>query len=146
MSFFPGTIFHLTSLTKMLIRSPTPLFINSLEPVHFVKKLRNTFYKVGRPLTLECTFGGSQRIHVSWAKDGKPVWASYKYNVKTTDSSSALQVLNSDSREAVGRYSCEISNSESSAVCHTVVRIGTAAFNSALTQNDHQSCLSACCY
>lgn len=111
----------------MLTKSHTLLFINPLEPVHFVKRLRNTFYKVGGPLTLECTFGGSQRIHVSWAKDGKPVWASYKYNVKTTDSSSALQVLNSDSREAVGRYSCEISNSESSAVCHSLVRIGTAA-------------------
>lgn len=115
------------SSTKILTQSHTPLFINPLEPVHFVKRLRNTFYKIGRPLTLECTFAGSQRIHVSWTKDSKPVWASYKYNVKTTDSSSALQVLNSDSREAVGRYSCEISNSESSAVCHSVVRIGTAA-------------------
>lgn len=115
------------SSTKLLTRSRTPLFINPVEPVHFVKRLTNTFYKIGRPLMLECTFAGSQRIRVSWTKDSKPVWASYKYNVKTTDSSSALQVLNSDSGEAVGRYSCEISNSESSAVCHSVVRIGTAA-------------------
>lgn len=115
------------SSTKILTQSRTLLFINPVEPVHFVKRLTNTFYKIGRPLTLECRFAGSQRIHVSWTKDSKPVWASYKYNVKTTDSSSALQVLNSDSREAVGRYSCEISNSESSAVCHSVVRIGTTA-------------------
>lgn len=111
----------------MLTQNHAPLFINPLEPVRFVKRLRNTFYKIGHPLTLECTFAGSQRIHVSWTKDDKPVWASYKYNVKTTDSSSELQILNSDRREAMGRYACEISNLESSAVCHSVVRIGTAA-------------------
>lgn len=91
-----------------------------------MKKLRNTFYKIGRPLTLECTFTGSQRIYVSWMKDGKIIWASYKYNVKTTNFSSKLDVLNSDSPEAVGKYSCEISNSEGTDICHAMVKIGNS--------------------
>lgn len=104
----------------------TPTLIASLEPVRFVRKLRNTFYKIGHPLTLECTFTGSQRIYVSWMKDGKPIWASYKYNVKTTNFSSTLDVLNSDRRDAVGKYSCEISNSEGTDICHAMVKIGKA--------------------
>lgn len=110
----------------MLTCPHTSLLMNLSEPVHFVRKMRNSFYKIGRHLMLECTFTGSQRIYASWMKDGKPIWASYKYNVKTTDSSSTLQVLNSDSCEAAGKYSCEISNSESSAICHALVRIGKA--------------------
>ncbi|KAM4560767.1 titin-like [Fundulus diaphanus] len=98
------------------------------EPARFVKKLRDTFYKIGHSLTLECTFTGSQRIYVSWLKDGKPIWASYKYNVKTTDFSSTLEVLNSDRREAEGQYSCEISNSEGSDICHAMVKIEPVSF------------------
>lgn len=90
-----------------------------------MKKLRNSFYKIGHPLRLECCFSGSQRIYVSWRKDGKPIWASYKYNVLTSDSCSVLEVLNSDSRQAVGKYSCEVSNSEGSDICHALVKIGT---------------------
>jgi len=110
-----------------LFSSNTTLLIDFLEPVSFVRKLRNTFYKVGKPLTLECTFTGSQRIYVTWMKDGKLIWASYKYNVKTTKSCSSLEVLNSDRREAAGKYSCEISNSEGTAICHAMVTIGKAS-------------------
>ncbi|XP_078142269.1 titin-like [Centroberyx gerrardi] len=99
-----------------------------LEPARFVRKLRNTFFKIGHPLTLECTFTGSQRIHVSWMKDGKPIWASYKYNVKTANFSSTLEVLNSDRREAVGKYSCEISNSMGTDICHAMVKIEPVHF------------------
>lgn len=94
-----------------------------------MRKLRNTYYKIGYPLMLECTFTGSQRIYVSWRKDGKPIWASYKYNVKTTKSSSTLEVLNSDRREAVGKYLCEISNSEGTAICQALVKIGNDTNN-----------------
>ncbi|XP_035507142.1 titin-like [Scophthalmus maximus] len=77
---------------------------------------------------MECTFTGSQRMYVSWMKDGKSIWASYKYNVKTTNFSSTLEVLNSDSREAVGKYLCEISNSEGSAICHALIKIEPVRF------------------
>ncbi|XP_054909006.1 titin-like [Poeciliopsis prolifica] len=95
-----------------------------IEPVSFIKKLEDTTFRLGEPLSLYCGFSGSPRVYVSWRKDGRPIWASYKYNVKTTDNSSILEVLNSDRLEAAGRYSCEISNSENSAICSALVKLG----------------------
>lgn len=94
------------------------------EPVQFVNKLKDIFHELGKPLRLECTYTGSQRVNVTWKKDNKLIWASYLYNVKTTDSSCVLEVLNSDRVAAAGKYSCEISNAESSAICHAHVHIG----------------------
>lgn len=91
------------------------------EPVRFVKKLDDTSYRLGDPLSLRCTYTGSQRVHASWTKDGKPIWASYKYNVKTTESLCILDVLNSDREEAAGVYSCQVSNAQSSATCDAYV-------------------------
>lgn len=93
------------------------------EPVHFVKKLKDISSEKGKPLKLECTFTGSQRIFVTWMKDGMPIWASYKYNVMTTDTSCILEVLNSDRLQASGRYSCEVSNGVGSDTCHAQVSI-----------------------
>lgn len=87
------------------------------EPVCFVKKLEDTSYSVGDPLSLMCTFTGSQPVHISWVKDGKPIWASYKYNVRTSESSCTLEVLNSDGDDAAGLYSCQISNGAGSTLC-----------------------------
>lgn len=91
------------------------------EPVRFVKKLEDIAYCVGNPVSLMCTYTGSQRVHVTWTKDGKPIWASYMYNVKTTESSCILEVLNSDSEEAAGLYSCQVSNAGGSAGCNAYV-------------------------
>lgn len=78
-------------------------------------------------------YTGSQYVYVSWTKDGKPIWASYKYNVKTTDNSCVLEILNSDKEEAAGKYSCEISNASSSAICHSHVRLGNFPLTYAFT-------------
>lgn len=95
-----------------------------LEPVRFVKKLEDVVHFLGQPLKLECTYSGSQRVSVTWMKDNKFIWASYKYNMKTTDSSCTLEVLNSDRAESAGRYTCQISNAEGSDTCHAHVNIG----------------------
>ena len=73
---------------------------------------------------LRVAFTGSQRVNVNWKKDGRLIWASYQYNVKTTDCSCVLEVLNSDREEARGRYTCEISNAEGSDICHAYVKLG----------------------
>lgn len=93
------------------------------EPVHFVKKLRNISSEKGKPLSLEVTFAGTPRVNVTWKKDGKVIWASYQYNVITTDSSCILEVLNSDRLEAAGRYSCEVDNGVGSDQCEAQVSI-----------------------
>ena len=104
----------------MQLTSQLPL----IEPVRFVKELEDTTFRLGQPLSLYCGYSASPRVYVSWRKDGKPIWASYKYNVKTTDNSCVLEVLNSDRLEAAGRYSCEISNSENTAICYAQVQLG----------------------
>lgn len=90
----------------------------------FIKELEDTTFRLGRLLELYCAFSGSPPVYVNWRKDGKPIWASYKYNVRTTDSSCVLEVLNSDRLEAAGIYSCEISNSENSITCSALVKLG----------------------
>ncbi|KAJ3592471.1 hypothetical protein NHX12_007598 [Muraenolepis orangiensis] len=67
--------------------------VTVLEPVRFIYKLEDTSFRVGQPLKLVCTYTGSQRVHVTWKKDDKLIWASYQYNVLTTDSTSSLEVL-----------------------------------------------------
>ena len=94
------------------------------EPVSFIKKLEDTSFRVGQPLKLVCKYIGSQRVQVTWKKDDKLIWASYQYNVLTTDSTCALEVLCSDRPAAAGKYSCEISNEAGSDVCHAHVSLG----------------------
>lgn len=95
----------------------------------FIRKLEDATFRLGQQLALYCAFSGSLPVYVSWRKDGKPIWASYKYNVRTTDSWCVLEVLNSDRLEAAGRYSCEISNSENSATCSALVKLGKIQSN-----------------
>lgn len=94
------------------------------EPPRFVKKLEDTYFRLGEPLTLKSMYAGSQKMCVTWKKDGKLIWASYKYNVKTTNDTCILEVLNSDREEAVGKYTCEISNAGGSDICHANVKLG----------------------
>jgi len=94
------------------------------EPVHFIKKLEDTTFTVGQPLRLICSYTGSQRVYVTWKKDNKLIWASYQYNVRTTDSTCILEVLNSDRPEAAGTYTCEISNTAGTDVCNARVSLG----------------------
>lgn len=92
--------------------------------MRFVKVLEDTTFVVGQPLKLVCTYIGTQKVHVTWKKDGKLIWASYQYNVKTTDSTCILDVLNSDRPDAAGMYTCQISNGAGADICHARVSLG----------------------
>ena len=94
------------------------------EPVRFIKKLEDARFLVGQPLKLVCKYTGSQRVRVTWKKDDKMIWASYQYNVLTTDSTCSLEVLYSDRPAAAGEYCCEITNTTGSDVCHAHVSLG----------------------
>lgn len=103
-----------TQLTTALLLS---------EPVHFVKKLRDVSCEKGKPLRLEVSFAGTPRVNVTWKKDGRLIWASYLYNVITTDTSCILEVLNSDRMEAAGTYTCELDNGVGNDACEAHVAI-----------------------
>lgn len=102
-----------------------------IEPVHFVTELEDVTFRVGQPLNLQVTFTGNKHVRVSWTKDGKAIWASYKYNVKMAPGCCVLEVLTSDRQEAAGRHSCQISCAGTSAVCHANVTLGNRCITGA---------------
>lgn len=61
---------------------------------------------------------------MTWKKDGKLIWASYQYNMRTSNDTCMLEVLNIDREDTVGRYTCEISNAEGTDICHANVKLG----------------------
>ena len=62
-------------------------------------------------------------MDVTWRKDGNLIWASYQYNVITTDTSCILEVLNSDKMDSAGTYSCEVDNGVGREKCEAQISI-----------------------
>ena len=60
-------------------------------------------------------------MFVTWYKDGKQLYGSYRYNTKVTKNSCILECLHECNKETSGRYSCEVSNSCGKDICHAQV-------------------------
>ena len=73
-------------------------------------------------------------MFVTWYKDGKQLYASYRYNTKTTPNSCILECLHECNTETTGRYSCEISNKCGSDICHAQVTVVTGQYQEMLLQ------------
>lgn len=91
------------------------------EPARFVKKLKDVSFPLSKKLRLECTFKGAPKMFVTWYKDGKQVYASYRYNTKITGNTCILECLHECNKDTPGRYSCEVTNSHGSDICHAQV-------------------------
>ena len=68
-------------------------------------------------------------MFVTWYKDGKQLYASYRHNTKLIGNSCIVEGLHGSKSETAGRYSCEISNSHGLAICHADITVGTGLSN-----------------
>lgn len=89
---------------------------------------------MNKKLRLECTFIGAPKMFITWYKDGKQVYASYRYNTKVTKNSCILECLHECNTETTGRYSCEITNKYGSDVCYAKVTAVAGQYQEMLLQ------------
>lgn len=113
-----------TVLTKKVL-----ILLPLLEPPCFLKRLSDIVFPITSRLRLECTFTGAPTLFVTWYKDGKQLYASYRYNTRVTESSCALECLHECNSETPGKYSCEVSNSYGTDICHASVTTMTGLYN-----------------
>lgn len=113
----------LAVLTKILNLLPF------LEPPCFLKRLNDTVFPITSKLRLQCIFTGAPKLFVTWYKDGKQLYASYRYNTTVTENSSILECLHECNKETPGKYSCEVSNSYGTDICHANVTTVTGSYN-----------------
>ena len=90
----------------------------------FEKKLKGVIIPYGQKLRLECTFTGAPKMFVTWYKDGKQIYASYRYNTKVIGNTCVLECLPGCDKDTAGRYSCEVTNDDGSDICHAQVTVG----------------------
>lgn len=98
------------------------------EPARFVKKLKNVHITLSQYLRLECEFKGTPKMFVTWYKDGKQLYGSYRHNTIVTANKCILDCLHDTKLETAGRYSCEVSNAYGTDICHADVAIATGEF------------------
>lgn len=116
------TLFPFSQLVNLFI------VFSPVEPARFVTKLQNLTIPMTQNLRLHCTFIGAPKLFVTWYKDGKQLYASYRYNTKVTKNSCTLECLHECNEETSGRYSCEVSNSYGTDVCHAQITAVTGGF------------------
>lgn len=92
-------------------------------PARFVKRLSNQALQEGQKLRLECSFTGMEKLFVTWYKDGKQIYASYRYNTKVIGNTCILESLHKCDVDTAGRYSCEVTNDDGSDICHAQVTL-----------------------
>lgn len=67
-------------------------------------------------------------MFVTWYKDGKQLYASYRYNTTVTDNSCTLESLHECDNTTTGKYSCEVSNAFGREICHATVTAVTGLY------------------
>ena len=98
------------------------------EPARFVTKLKDISIPMRQKLRLECTFKGAPKMFVTWYKNGKQLYASYRYNTKVTGDSCTVECLHECNKDTPGTYACEVSNSYGTEICYANISVITGQF------------------
>ncbi|XP_076118580.1 neurofascin-like [Alosa pseudoharengus] len=107
------------------------------EPARFVKRLEDVSFPLSKKLKLECTFKGAPKMFVTWYKDGKQLYASYRYNTKVIGNTCILECLHACNKDTPGRYSCEVSNLYGTDICHAQITTVTEPARFVQKLKDH---------
>lgn len=99
-----------------------------VEPARFVKRLTDMAIPLSQKLRLQCTFIGAPKMFVTWYKDGKQLYASYRYNTRIIENTCILECLHECNNETPGKYSCEVSNSFGTDICHANITTVTGSY------------------
>ena len=67
-------------------------------------------------------------MFVTWYKDNKQLYASYRYNTKVKGNSCILECLHECNKDTTGKYSCEVTNKFGSDICHAQVTVVTGQY------------------
>lgn len=86
-----------------------------------MEKLSDVSIPKNKSLRLQCSFTGTPKMFVTWYKDGKQLYASYRYNTKIVSDSCTLECLYGSDMETGGIYSCEVSNAYGKDICSAQV-------------------------
>lgn len=99
-----------------------------LEPARFVTKLKDISIPMKQKLQLVCTFKGAPKMFVTWYKNGKQLYASYRYNTKVTGNSCIVECLHECDKDTPGTYACEVSNAYGTEICYADVSVITGQY------------------
>lgn len=67
-------------------------------------------------------------MFVTWYKDGKQLYASYRYNTRVIGDTCILECLHECNNATPGKYSCEVSNSIGTDICHANITTFTGSY------------------
>lgn len=64
-------------------------------------------------------------MFVTWYKDGKQVYASYRCITKVIGNTCVLEYHHECDDDTPGKYSCEVTHEDGSDICHALVTLAT---------------------
>ena len=92
------------------------------EPASISEQAESISVTQGDPARLECRFSGTKPLKCSWRKAGKELTSCRRYRVQSTDCSSVLNIVKTQTNDS-GEYTCEVSNAAGLSSCEASVYV-----------------------
>lgn len=93
-----------------------------LAPANISEHAKSISVTQGDPARLECRFSGTRPLKTRWMKAGKELTSGHRYNIRTTDTKSLLQIPKTDKSDS-GDYTFEVSNQTGFSSCEAALTV-----------------------